>query len=95
MSTMPSRRPILTEKDLKILGLVIQGSKVNEIATELHLSPHYVYFLLRLMRLQFWSKTNAELVTQAIAQGVISPDGMIPENIHEGSNTVNQQASVM
>lgn len=76
MNTMPlPRKPSLTAMDLNILWLYSQGTSIKNIGDEISLSPNYIYFRLRQMRHQFYARTNTELVTQAIAQGVISADG--------------------
>src|SRR5271165_4808574 len=60
-----------------VLSLMARDYEVPEIEEELKISHHYVYILIRNLKQQFWIKSNAGLVCQAIAAGVLKADGTL------------------
>ncbi len=70
--TTATRRGVtLPEREHRVLALLAQGYKVMQIGAEIGISPSYVYSLVRLLKARFGARTSAELVTRAIAEGVI------------------------
>lgn len=67
----------LDEKEQQVLSLVVRGYRTAAIATTLHISPQYVYLLLRQLRYRFLAKTNEAMVGRAIALGVVATDGTL------------------
>ena len=65
----------MSNRERKTLMLIVRGYKAAAIAEQLGVTTNYVYAIARLLRARFDAKTNAELISQAIAEGVISPDG--------------------
>src|SRR5258708_14102783 len=62
----------------QVLSLLVRGNSVPYIAGELHISPGYVYFLMRELRLRFLVGSTVALVSRAIADAIIRPDGTFP-----------------
>jgi FixJ family two-component response regulator len=67
----------LEEREQQVLTLVVRGNRTAAIAEALHLSPTYVYLLLRQLRYRFLAKTNEAMVGRAIALGVVTPEGQL------------------
>ncbi len=67
----------LKEKEGQILCLLVRGYTVDDMVAELHFSDDYVYFLIRSLKQHFHVKTPAAVVSHAIAQGIVSPDGVL------------------
>ncbi len=67
----------LDEKEQQVLSLVVRGYRTTDIAETLHISPQYVYLLLRQLRYRFVAKTNEAMVGRAITLGVVEPDGKL------------------
>ncbi len=73
--TMATRRAItLSEREHRVLALLAQGYKVAQIGAMIGISASYVYSLVRLLKARFGARTCAELVTRAIAEGVIATE---------------------
>ena len=71
---IPEIKPI----ESQILSLLARGYNAHGIANTLHISQNYVYFLVRELRQRFLVSSNPALISRAIAEGVIQPDGTIP-----------------
>jgi DNA-binding CsgD family transcriptional regulator len=71
----------------QVLSLLVRGHSVPHIAGELHISPGYVYFLMRELRLRFLVGSTVALVGRAIAEGIIRPDGTFPNTSMCGPQT--------
>jgi DNA-binding CsgD family transcriptional regulator len=67
----------LDEREREVLSLVVRGYRTTDIAATLHISPQYVYLLMRQLRYRFLVKTNEAMVGRAIALGVVSTDGKL------------------
>lgn len=65
----------LNEKEQQVLSLIVRGYRTANIAATLHISPQYVYLLLRQLRYRFLAKTNEAMVGRAISLGVVGVDG--------------------
>jgi len=61
----------------QVLSLLVRGHNATGIAEELHISRTYVYFLLRELRLRFLALSTPGLVSRAIEDGIVKPDGTI------------------
>ena len=62
----------------QVLSLLVRGYNAHTMAEELHISEAYVYYLIRELRQRFLVLSTPALVSRAIAEGVIRPDGTIP-----------------
>jgi DNA-binding CsgD family transcriptional regulator len=76
-SSQPMEVSDLTEKEGQILSLLVLGYKVGDMAAKLNISTNYVYVLIRSLKQRFLAKTNAAIVSRAIAEGVVSTDGVL------------------
>ncbi len=65
----------LTEKERRILSMLVLDYGIDGMANDLCISRNYVYLLIRQLRARFLVKTNIALVVRALAMGLISPDG--------------------
>ena len=65
----------LTDKERRILVMLVLDYGIGEMAHDLCISRNYVYMLIRQLRVRFLVKTNIALVVRALAMGLISPDG--------------------
>jgi DNA-binding CsgD family transcriptional regulator len=65
----------MSQREATILIMLTRGASAGEIAVALRVTPNYVYSLIRLLKARFGAKTNAGIVSRAIAEGVITPDG--------------------
>ncbi len=65
----------LTEKERRILSMLVLDYGIDDMAHDLCISRNYVYMLIRQLRVRFLAKTNIALVVRALAIGLISPDG--------------------
>lgn len=76
---LPNPANDLTEREFQVLGVMVRDDvhKVKDIATKLHLSPNYVYTLLRQLKLRMGVYSTAALIRRAIQYGLISPDGTL------------------
>jgi DNA-binding CsgD family transcriptional regulator len=61
----------------QVLSLLARGYNATRMAEELHISRQYVYFLMRELRLRFLVLSNPALVSRAIGDGILQPDGTI------------------
>ena len=61
----------------QVLSLLVRGYNAHDMAEELHISRTYVYFLLRELRLRFVALSTPGLVSRAIEDGIVQPDGTI------------------
>lgn len=78
-SRLPRRGAEMSPKEKETLSLLVQGYKAVEIADCLGVTPNYVYALTRLLKARFGAKTNAGIVSCAIAEGIIAADGTFRE----------------
>ncbi len=65
----------LTDKERRILTMLVLDYGIDDMAHDLCISRNYVYMLIRQLRVRFLAKTNIALVVRALAIGLISPDG--------------------
>ena len=65
----------LTDKERRILSMLVLDYGIDDMAHDLCISRNYVYLLIRQLRVRFLAKTNIALVVRALAIGLISPDG--------------------
>ena len=65
----------LTDKERRILTMLVLDYGIDDMAHDLCISRNYVYLLIRQLRVRFLAKTNIALVVRALAIGLISPDG--------------------
>ncbi len=65
----------LTDKERRILTMLVLDFGIDDMAHDLCISRNYVYLLIRQLRVRFLAKTNIALVVRALAIGLISPDG--------------------
>src|SRR5258707_13305526 len=70
---IPEIKPI----ESQILSLLARGYNAHGIANTLHISQNYVYFLVRELRHRLLVSSNPALISRAIAEGVIQPDGTL------------------
>ncbi len=61
----------------QVLSLLARGYNASRMAEELNISRQYVYFLMRELRLRFLVLSNPALVSRAIGDGILQPDGTI------------------
>ena len=78
---LPNLKPVEGE----VLSMLARGYKVASMAQELNISRNYVYLLMRELRLRFLVASNAALVSRAIANGIIQPDGTVIIPLHASS----------
>lgn len=76
-SDQPMEIADLSEKEGQVLSLLVLGYKVEDMAAKLNISTNYVYVLLRSLKQRFLAKTNAAIVSRAIAEGVVSTEGVL------------------
>ncbi len=65
----------LSDNELTALALLAKGYRTRELGAVLGVTDAYVYFLVRMLRMRFDVKTNAALISQAIAEGVLPVQG--------------------
>ena len=65
----------LSEKEGQVLCLLVLGYRTEDIAAKLNISTNYVYVLIRSLKQRFLAKTNAAIVSRAIAEGIVSAEG--------------------
>lgn len=71
--------PKVTAREREILQHIAAGSTNREIAACMHLSPHTIKdYVARLLR-KFDCHTRAEVLAVAIREGLLEPDGAVPE----------------
>jgi DNA-binding NarL/FixJ family response regulator len=64
----------IPEDDMLVLQMLSGGHVVKEIATRLQLSNSMIYKITERLRIRFGAKTNEDLISQAIEQGVLESD---------------------
>lgn len=85
---MKAERPLIShggqmsDKEEQMLSLLARGGTTRQIADTIGISTHYVYYLSRLLKARFGVDTHAAVVSRAIAEGIISPDGQILRTLH-------------
>lgn len=67
----------MSEKEELMLALLARGFTTQEIADIIGISTHYAYYLTKLLKARFAVSTQAALVSRAISEGIISPDGQL------------------
>ncbi len=67
--------------ECQILSMLVCGYTPQSMAEELHFSRHYVYFLMRELRLRFCVHSTRSLMSCVIAEGIIQPDGTITDKV--------------
>ncbi len=73
--TRTIRATDLTDKERRVLTMLVLDYGIDEMAHDLFISRTYVYLLIRQLRARFLVKTNIALVVRALASGLIAPDG--------------------
>jgi len=71
---LSSSNAAMPEQDLEVLRLLSDGHVVKEIATKLQLSNSMIYKIIERLRIRFGAKTNEDLISQSIEQGVLQAD---------------------
>ncbi len=74
-ANLPRRSTTLSPKEQAVLTLLARGYDAAEIARVLDVSRNYVYSLIRLLKARFSASTIAGVVSVAIDEGFIAPDG--------------------
>jgi DNA-binding CsgD family transcriptional regulator len=69
----------MSPKEKETLTLLARGYPSVEIADCLGVTPNYIYSLIRLLKARFGTRTNAGIVSHAIAEGIITADGTFTE----------------
>lgn len=64
----------MPEQDLQVLRMLSAGQVVKEMAIKLQLSNSMIYKIIERLRIRFAAKTNEDLISQAIDQGVLESD---------------------
>ncbi|MCC7210005.1 MAG: helix-turn-helix transcriptional regulator [Anaerolineae bacterium] len=64
----------MSAKERQTLRLLEGGFKPLQIASKLDVTRSYIYSLIRMLRARFDAKTNAQMISRAIAEGIISAD---------------------
>ncbi len=77
----------ISARERQTLILVGGGLIAPEIASELDVTSSYIYSLTRMLRARFDAKTNAQMISRAIAEGIISADTKWAEARGSVSNT--------
>src|SRR5260221_11751218 len=67
--------------DCQVLSMLVCGYTPQSMAEELYFSRHYVYFLMRELRLRFCVHSTRALMSCVIAEGIIQPDGTIADKV--------------
>ena len=70
----------MSPREQAVLTLLARGYDAAEIATFLDISRNYVYTLIRLLKARFDASTIAGIVSGAIDEGFITPDGTFRED---------------
>ncbi len=74
-TNLPRRSTTMSPKEQAVLTLLARGYDAAEIARVLDVSRNYVYSLIRLLKARFSASTIAGVVSAAIDEGAIEPDG--------------------
>ncbi len=74
-TSAPRHSAAMSPKEQATLTLLARSYRAAEIARLLGLSPNYVYALIRLLKARFGASTVAGIVSGAIGEGTIAPDG--------------------
>lgn len=77
----------IKEREGQVLSLLVLGYDVNDIAAELDISVNYTYHLIRSLRMRFLAKTNAAMVSRAIAEGMVSANGELLRKAQNADTT--------
>jgi DNA-binding CsgD family transcriptional regulator len=71
----PRRGADMSPKEQETLTLLARSYNAAEIADLLDVSANYIYSLIRLLKARFGASTIAGIVSAAILEGIIAPDG--------------------
>ena len=74
-TSVPRRGAALSPREQETLTLLARSYNAAEIADLLEVSANYVYSLIRLLKARFGVSTVGGIVSAAILEGVIAPDG--------------------
>lgn len=75
-STLPAPaepRPALTERQAQVVGMLVTGASIKQIARRLEISPRTVKKHLTSARLSLGAETRDHLVALAVARGMVTP----------------------
>lgn len=64
----------ISPRERETLRLIGGGLLPAEIASTLGVTSSYIYSLSRMLRARFDARTNAQMISRAIAEGIISAD---------------------
>ena len=87
---VPAIKPI----EGHLISLLARGYKAPGIADELHISRAYAYFLMRELRQRFLVLSNPALISRAIEEGIIQPDGTLANSCAQGGQTEENTETV-
>jgi DNA-binding CsgD family transcriptional regulator len=73
-------------REKETLVLLAKKKDAGEISDLLHLTPNYVYSVIRMLKIRFDAKTVIGVVLNAIAEGVITIDGELNDESANGTN---------
>ncbi len=82
-TNLPRRSGGMSPKEQAVLTLLARSYDAAEIANLLDVSRNYVYALIRLLKARFGATTIAGVISSAIDEGKIEPDGTIHEEKQE------------
>ncbi len=65
----------MSPREWQVLCRLARGLGATRIAEQLQVTRNYIYATLRLLRARFDADSIAGIVQEAIAEGIIDPDG--------------------
>jgi len=65
----------MSDKERRILAMLVLGFSIDEMAADLCISTNYVYMIIRQLRVRFLARTNTAVVVRALGMGLITADG--------------------
>ena len=65
----------MTDKERRILAMLVLGFSIDEMAADLCISTNYVYMIIRQLRVRFLARTNTAVVVRALGMGLITAEG--------------------
>jgi two-component system, NarL family, nitrate/nitrite response regulator NarL len=68
----PDERPALTDRELPILRMLVEGAKTDEIAAELHLSPKTIKTHLGRIYAKLGAENRAAATAEAVRRGLVT-----------------------
>ncbi len=89
---LPRRRAPLSPREQAVLTLLARGYDPAGMATVLGISRDYVYTLIRLLKARFGTSTHAGVVSGAIREGFITPDGTLRETPQDEDTPPEEKA---